>query len=221
MLDSSRMVHRHQQYDSHTLPFQRLSNLLGVRTLRRLSLALVLLVSFGALVSACGGGDDDDSSPFGSGGSSDDDSADNGAGDDSGNSSPGDMSVDIPDLADGGLGGGSVHLKISGDFDKEYDYGDGTGIVISGFANFVFSDDTSTVNFVLAGDDQPGAVSISTGDIVTGGGFGSECSVSVDESESKVTGEFSCKNVAGLKPGSTKAYDKLQIEGTFTIDRTE
>ncbi len=188
----------------------------------RLSLVCVLLLSFGALVSACGGDDDDNGSPFGSDGSSgDDDSSagDDDSGDDNGSSGGDDVSADIPDLADGGLMGGSVHVKISGDLDKEYDYGDGTGIVIDGFAQFVFSDGTSTVNFVFAGDDQPGALAISTGDIVTGGEFGTDCSVSVDDSESTIKGDFSCENVSGLKPGSASIYDKVKIEGDFTIDR--
>lgn len=198
----------------------------------RVFLSLLFLFSMSGLVVACGGDDDDDDSgnPFATPGgdsgddsdgddSGDDDSDDDGSdGDDDGDSgSSGD--VDLDDIPDGGYTGGTLHVVISGDVDQEFDL-DGGGFSTGGFANFGFAGaDAIGVNLAFGTDDEPGAITIVTEEVVTGGVWGEDCDVSLEDTGNGVRGEFSCDDLDGFDPEDNDIFDNLDVRGEFSLTR--
>lgn len=170
----------------------------------------ILVAAFPLLV-ACGSSGDDDV---------DDDDADNGTSDDSGASSgdSGSSDADIPDIKAGAYASGTVHIEITGDKDIEVD-AEGGGIAQEGFALLTYQNDDASVQiaFSSAEGDAPGAVALTTSEIVTGGEWGKDCTVSLDQSDGEVRGEFSCDEVDALVPGSLDELH-VKLKGTFTAE---
>jgi hypothetical protein len=184
-----------------------------VFSLRR---SLLVLIPALALLGACGGGDDDDS-----GGDSDDSNG--------GSSSPtrssGDASrssngsTNIPAIKDGAFATGEIHLEVSGDKDFKADL-EGNGYAAGGYTLLTFVGDAGSVFLAFQADSKeaPGGFSLTHTDLAAGGEWGAGCTVTVDEIGDDLKGEFSCKELEGIAPGSIKSY-KVRIKGDFSVKR--
>ncbi|HET7738477.1 MAG TPA: hypothetical protein VFK32_07880 [Tepidiformaceae bacterium] len=167
------------------------------------------------LVSACGSsGDDSDAAD--SNGDDNGSSNDNGSGDRDNDRSSG--GGDVPRLDDGAYLRGSLHIKVSGDEDLEEDL-EGNAFSQGGFSILTFGSSTATVilGFNPDSPDDPGAISVTSADVSTAGEWGDGCEISVEESDGKVKGEFSCDDLDAL--GSSTDDITVDIEGTFTLER--
>jgi hypothetical protein len=183
-----------------------------VSSLRR---SLLILIPVLALIGACGGGDDD--SDDGGDDSGGDSSTPTTSGGGSSRSSNGD--VDIPAIKDGAFADGTVHVEVSGDKDFKFD-AKGNGIATGGYALLTFASDEASVILAFQADseDEAGGFSLTHTALATGGEWGRDCTVNLDESANELKGEFSCKEVEGIEPGSVKTY-KVRISGNFSVTR--
>lgn len=188
---------------------------------RKLRLALIPAL---LMLAACGGGDDDDDS------SGDNDvgadatsAANNGGGTRSTATSGGNKGskakVDVPTVRDGTFGEGSVHVEYSGGKDFKGDV-EGNGIAQEGYTLLTFGDRDAAVILTFQHDskDEPGTISITTNDLFTTAEWGSDCSVTVEDGDKELKGEFECDQVEGVEPGSTKSH-KVRVKGNFSVPR--
>ncbi|MGE3074496.1 MAG: hypothetical protein AB7N24_00085 [Dehalococcoidia bacterium] len=184
----------------------------------RSSLFFLLLIPLVLLFAACGGGggdDDDDSSSPG-----DSPFAPKDSNDSSGSTSSSKNNAElVAKFEDGNFGSGKVHVEISGDVKTSFD-ADGSGIATNGFALLTFTNDTESVQiaFNRAADQDPGGLAVNTEKVVAGGGWGTDCTQKLTDSAKELKGEFECKNVDGVAPGSIKVY-KVTVKGNFTLNR--
>ncbi len=178
--------------------------------------SLLVLIPALALLGACGGGGDDDDSGGDSDDSSGQASSPTAASGDS-RSSNGD--ADIPSIKDGAFADGEVHVEVSGDKDFKIDL-KGNGIATGGYTLLTFvSDEASVILAFQAGSkDEAGGLSITHTKLATAGAWGTDCTVTIDEGANEVKGEFSCKDIEGIEPGSVKTY-KVRVSGTFSVTR--
>jgi hypothetical protein len=203
----------------------------------RIFLLLLLLVP-GLLLAACGdddvdsadggddatadatreddggdGGDEGDDEPAGDG---DDEPAD--GGEDEGDDEPsgGGGGADIPELDDG-VYEGEVHVEISGDHDETID-AEGSAFVQGGFALFTFGDTEATVILSFGDSEEPGALSITTGGVSTAGEWGTDCEITVEESDTEINGEFSCSSLDALEIGGLDELE-INVNGSFTTTK--
>lgn len=178
--------------------------------------SLLVLIPALALLSACGGGDDDDS-----GGDSDDSSdqasSPTTSGGGSSRSSNGD--VDIPAIKDGAFANGEVHVEVSGDKDLKLDL-KGNGIATGGYALLTFANDEATVILAFQADvkDEPGGLSVTHPALATAGAWGDGCTVTIDEGANEVKGEFECRDLDAVQPGTVNAYE-VRVSGNFSVTR--
>ncbi|MCL4240435.1 MAG: hypothetical protein KJ048_03705 [Dehalococcoidia bacterium] len=177
--------------------------------------SLLVLIPALALLGACGGGDDDDSGGD-SGDSSDQSSSPTTTSGDS-RSSNGD--VDIPEIKDGAFADGEVHVEVSGDKDFKFDL-KGNGIATGGYTLLTFGSDEASVilAFQAGSKDEAGGLSITHTKLATAGAWGTDCTVTIDEGADEVKGEFGCKDLEGIEPGSVKTY-KVRVSGNFSVTR--
>jgi len=126
-------------------------------------------------------------------------------------------STERPSVKDGNYKDGKVRVEISGDRDVTID-GTGNGFAAEGYALFTFTGSKATVliGFSKNEDDEPGAISVTSEDLVTGGDFGSDCTLKVNQSGNEVKGEFSCGEVDALDPGDIGEDPKVKLKGTFS-----
>ena len=164
------------------------------------------------LLSSCGGDDDDSSNGDDSSGSSSSSSS-------SSSSGSSKNSVDIPKLKDGNFEKAKAHIEVSGGKDFKVDY-DGNGMATNGFALLAFTNNDGSVQITLNGTEknEPGGLGLTTREIASGGGWGKDCSVKVTDGDKELKGEFECKQVDGIEPGTIKTH-KLTIKGTFSATR--
>lgn len=165
------------------------------------------------ILSACGG--DDDDSDAGDNGSSSSSSSPAASG---GNGSS-KNSVSIPAIKDGSFGNAKLHIEVSGGKDTTLDL-QGSGLGTNGLTLLGFSTSDGSAQVTLQGDSksEQGGLALTTKGIATGGGWGSDCSVKVDDGAKELKGEFDCKQVDGVEPGGTKTY-KVRLKGTFSATR--
>ena len=165
------------------------------------------------LLSACGGGDDDDSSK------GDDSSGSTSSSSSNGSSGSSKNSVDISKIKDGNFENAKVHVEVSGGKDFKVDY-DGNGLATNGFALLTYANESGSVQVTVngTGKDEPGGLAVTTKELASGGGWGSDCSVKVTDGDKELKGEFDCKQVSGIEPGGTKTY-KVHLKGTFSATR--
>jgi len=177
---------------------------------RRTFFIFLTLLALLSLVAACGGSDDDDAD---SGDDDDDSSAQRSSG------GEGKYEVDVPKIKEVVYSGGKVHLEVSGDEDAKID-ADGNGIATPGFllATYGSADASVILSFLQEEGEGPGAIAVTTADFGTGGEWGKECSVSMEETSSGLKGEFECKSVDAVAPKSTKEIT-LKLKGDFTVTR--
>ncbi|MEP7217189.1 MAG: hypothetical protein ABI782_13140 [Anaerolineaceae bacterium] len=177
-------------------------------------LIALLTLAIGALITACGGDDNSDSSTKDS---STKDTGGSGASKQTANPSGG--SIKIPAIKDGAFQDGVTNIEISGEKNLKID-GKGNGIVSSGFTLLTYVGSGGTAaQFAFQADtpDSPGGVTITGGEVVTGGQWGRECTVSLSDNPKELKGEFSCKNADALLNGTKSA--KVNVKGTFTAQR--
>ncbi len=188
-----------------------------------LRLVLVMLLPI-ALFAACGGDDDDTGSgdtgqtaTAESSGDGDETPSDDAT--DEGEDDEGDGGSERPKFDDGAYSKGEVHVEISGDRDVTVD-AEGNGFVSGGFALFTYASSDASVILGFSGEDEPdpGAISITLEELATGAEWGTDCELTVDQSDSSVEGEFSCDDVEGIATGSTDVL-KVDIRGTFSASR--
>ncbi len=173
-------------------------------TLRWIWIAVLAL----PVVLACGGGDDDD-----------DDSGLPGGGSGSSQPTTGSSSdAKIPKINDGNYSKAKVHVEITGDRKQTVDL-DGGGIATGGFGLFTYAGSDATIQISLSGTagEVPGGIFVTTKEVVTGGEWGKQCKVSIDQSGGKVKGEYSCDKLDAVDPGATKTY-KVNLKGTFSAE---
>ncbi len=179
-----------------------------------ISLRYAMLVVLPALLllSACGG-DDDDS------GNGDDSSGDSSPSSSNGSSGSSKNSVNISKIKDGGFSTAKVHIEVSGGKDFKMDL-EGNGLATSGFALLAFTSDDGSVQLTLNGTDkdEPGGIGLTARQLASGGGWGQDCSVKSEDGDKELKGEFECKDVEGIEPGSVKTH-KVRIRGTFSATR--
>ena len=168
-----------------------------------------------AVFAACGGGgdDDDDSrspgdSPFG-----------NDKSGDSGSTSTNDVA--LAKFEDGNFDKGSVHVEITGDKKMTFDVDGVGGLALNGLALLTFSDNDKTgvsisVNKV-AGED-PGGIAVTSAELITGGAWGTECTLKLTDSSKDLKGQFECKDVEAVSPTAAKSY-KVTVKGNFSVER--
>lgn len=177
---------------------------------------LLILIPALALLGACGGGDDDDS----------DDGGDDSAGasstptttsDDADRSSNGD--ADIPAIKDGAFADGEVHVEVSGDKDFKFDV-KGNGIATGGYTLLTFGNDEASVILAFQADskDEAGGLSITHTKLATAGAWGTDCTVTIDEGANEVKGEFECKDLDAVQPGTVSTYE-VRVSGNFSVTR--
>jgi len=185
-----------------------------VSSLRR---SLLILIPALALLGACGGGGDDDDSGGDSDDSSDQASSPTTSGGGSSRSSNGD--VDIPAIKDGAFADGEVHVEVSGDKDFKFDV-KGNGIATGGYTLLTFGNDEASVilAFQAGSKDEAGGLSITHTKLATAGAWGTDCTVTIDEGANEVKGEFSCKDIEGIEPGSANTFE-VSIKGDFSVSR--
>jgi hypothetical protein len=183
-----------------------------VCSLRR---SLLILIPALAILRACGGGDDDS-----------DDGGDDAAG---ASSSPANTSGDgssssngnanIPAIKDGAFAEGEVHVEVSGDKDFKMDV-EGNGIATGGYTLLTFTDDEATVilAFQAGSEEEAGGLSLTHTALATAGAWGGDCTVNLDESANELKGEFSCKDIAAVQPGSANTYE-VSLKGNFSVSR--
>ncbi len=162
-------------------------------------------------VSACGGDDDESSNGDDDSGSSSSSS--------NGSSSSSKNSVDIPKIKDANFEKAKAHIEVSGGKDFKLDL-DGNGLALDGFALLTFATNDGSVQISANGSEkeEPGGFAVTTKELASGGGWGSDCSVKVTDGDKELKGEFDCKQVEGIEPGGVKTY-KVHIKGTFSATR--
>jgi hypothetical protein len=180
------------------------------------TLAVVLAATafFGACGSDSSKSDDTSSGDTSADAGSNSDNTDSDNPDDSGGGDGSGVS-EYPDFEQQFWNTGTVHLKLSGDRDDEYDIA-GTASSTQGYTGLAFTDEAHTNTIAIGLDKAAGAtVSISLGDLITGGTFGGECSLeftSVDAAA--LEGTFSCSDMAAVE--GTDTFD-LNAEATFSL----
>lgn len=172
--------------------------------------SILVLVSSLALLVACGSSGDDD------------DDSENDTSDEDGETSQrdGDSSdVEIPDVKSGAYRSGSVKIEITGDKDIDIE-ADGNGFAQEGFALLSYQSSDANVQIALSTleGEPPGAVSVTTSEVVTGGEWGTHCEITVEQDGGKITGEFSCEDVEAISPGSVDQLE-VTLKGTFSAER--
>lgn len=180
-----------------------------------LRLAALLLTPALLLTAACGGGDDDDDSGK-------DDSGGGGTSSSSPSSGSGDSktkNIDIPKIKDGAFQTAKANIVLSGDRDLKLD-SQGNGLATGGFALLSFSASDATFQLAFQSDSptEPGGVTVSAKDLATAGAWGKDCSVKATDDGKTLKGEFECKSLDAVQPGSVKAL-KVTIKGTFSAER--
>ncbi|MGE0601451.1 MAG: hypothetical protein AB7J35_18550 [Dehalococcoidia bacterium] len=186
--------------------------------MRRRTYLLLLVIPLIAVFAACGGGGDDDDDDSGSPGDSPfapKDTKDSG----SSSGSPSSSKVTIAEFEDGNFSTGTVHVEVTGDVKTSFD-ADGSGIATNGFALLTFTSGNNAIQMTFsrgAGED-PGGLAVTTEKVVTGGAWGADCSQKITDSDKELKGEFECKDVDGIAPGSIKSY-KVSVKGNFTLSR--
>jgi hypothetical protein len=199
----------------------------------RILFLLLLLVPGLLLAAACGSDDDDDSGATGDDATADATREDDGGdGDDQGDEEPSDGGdegdegddepsgggggADIPELDDG-VYEGEVHVEISGDHDETID-AEGSAFIQGGFALFTFGDTEATVILSFGDSEEPGALSITTGGVSTAGEWGTDCEITVEESDTEINGEFSCSSLDALEIGGLDELE-INVNGSFTTTK--
>ncbi|MBE0610006.1 MAG: hypothetical protein IH609_11525 [Dehalococcoidia bacterium] len=178
--------------------------------------SLLVLIPALALLGACGGGDDDDS-----GGDSDDSnggsSSPTRSSGDASRSSNGD--ADIPAIKDGAFADGEVHVEVSGDKDFKVDL-KGNGYATGGYTLLTFGSEEASVLLTFQADskEEPGGLFVTHTVLATAGEWGTDCTVTVDESANEVKGEFECKDLDAVQPGTVNAYE-VRVLGNFSVTR--
>ena len=182
-------------------------------------LAALLLTPALLVAAACGGGDDDDDDSGGddSSGSGSTSSAGGQGGSSSGDSKG--KNLDIPKIRDGNFEAAKANIVVSGDRDFKLDM-QGNGLATGGFAllTFVSSDVSVQLAFQSDSKDEAGGVSLSGKDLATAAAWGADCSVKVTDDDKELKGEFECKGIDGLQPGTVKGL-KVTLKGTFSAPR--
>ncbi len=177
--------------------------------MRSLPLWILILVSLLPVLVACGSsGDDDDDDPG--------DAAPGASRSSSDTKKGGDSDVKLPAIKAAVYGSGKVHVEVSGDKDQKVD-ADGNGIAQDGFALFTYSNNDVSVQISFSNEskDEPGGVFVTTKEVVTGGPWGEDCKVTLEQSDGKAKGEFSCDTIDALEPGTAKTH-RVKLKGTFT-----
>ncbi len=178
--------------------------------------SLLVLIPALALLGACGGGADDDS-----GGDSDDSSeqasSPTRSSGDASRSSNGD--VDIPAIKDGAFADGEVHVEVSGDKDFKVDL-KGNGYATGGYTLLTFASEEASVLLTFQADskEEPGGLFVTHTVLATAGEWGTDCTVTVDEGANEVKGEFECKDIDAVQPGTVNTYE-VRIKGNFSVTR--
>jgi hypothetical protein len=177
---------------------------------------IVSVLAMSALVVSCGGGGDDDDDDGGGGSGSSGNNASTSKND---SNADGKLDVKVPQIKEGNFGTATVHVEVSGDKSFKADM-EGNGIVLNGLTliNFSNQDATVVISFQQEGKSTAGAVSITGKEVVTGGEWGTQCSVTADDSAKELKGTFECKKVKGIAPTSTKDYNE-SVKGNFTATR--
>ena len=108
---------------------------------------------------------------------------------------------------------------MSGGKDMKLDL-EGSGLGMNGRTLLSFGNTDASAQVTMQFDPesvQSGLVLIAKG-IATGGGWGEDCSVQVDDGDKQVKGEFECKQLDGVETGQTKTL-KVDLKGTFSATR--
>ncbi len=193
-------------------PQHRADTILGAASVYAFRTSLLVLVPCLALLASCGGDDDSDDSS----GGDDASSATTAKGDAGGTSN---LSVKVPAIKDGNFEKGTVHIEVSGGKDFKVDL-EGNGLATNGFALLTFASNDASVQISLSNDskNEPGGLALTARQLATGGGWGTDCSVSVNDGDKELKGEFECKQVDGIEPGSVKTH-RVHLKGTFSATR--
>lgn len=177
--------------------------------------SLLILIPALAILGACGGGDDDSDD-----GGDDDAGASSSPANTSGDGSrSSNGSADIPAIKDGAFADGEVHVEVSGDKDFKFDV-KGNGIATGGYTLLTFASDEATVILAFQADsnDEPGGLSVTNTALATAGEWGKDCTVTLDEGANELKGEFSCKDIDAVQPGSANTFE-VRISGNFSVTR--
>ena len=127
--------------------------------------------------------------------------------------------MNIPAIKDGNFEKSTVHMEVSGGKDFKLDL-EGNGLATNGFTLLTFASNDESVQITLQNDskNESGGLVLTARQLATGGGWGTDCSVNVNDGEKELKGEFECKQVEGIEPGSVKTH-KVHLKGTFTATR--
>lgn len=167
----------------------------------------ILVLLLPALVACGSSGDDDDdddgSSPFGDGGSQATKSGKR-------------SDVKLPNIKAATYGSGKAHIEISGDKTQKIDL-EGNGIAQDGFGLFTYvgSDGSIQISVSSTSGESPGGFGLTTTEVATGGEWGKECTVTMEQTGAEAKGEFSCDTLDALQPGSAKTH-RVKVKGTFS-----
>lgn len=176
--------------------------------------SLLIMIPVLALLGACGGGDDDS-----------DDRGNDPGGDSSTPTTSGDApgssngSANIPAIKDAVFADGEVHVEVSGDKDFKLDL-KGNGIATGGYALLTFVNDEASVILAFQADseEEAGGLSLTHTALATAGEWGGDCTVNLDESGNGLKGEFRCKDIAAVQPGSANTLE-VTVKGDFSVTR--
>lgn len=113
---------------------------------------------------------------------------------------------------------GPIKVEISGDKKARFE-AEGGGAVFGGAVILNFGDGENMVALTVGTEkDDPGGIALTTKELSTAGEWGRTCEINLDDSESGLKGEFTCKGIAAIGLGSTKTF-KVTLTGSFAMKR--
>jgi hypothetical protein len=132
--------------------------------------------------------------------------------------------VDNPPILDGTFSTGKIHVEVSGEVNKTFDFPLQAGGGFSGQGSTVLTygeSATGAAVVILSAETQ--GFTISSPEFSVGGssGEGNNCTISVSQSDAaRVAGTFDCKGAIGLAgDGAAMKQVTADLRGTFEASR--